>query len=55
MHLEWLAKMLALFLLCDYQGQVYMLYDNRAVQLCGLTCVKCHFWLDRLAKYVLAL
>ena len=55
-HLEWLAKLLALLLLRTYEGCAHMLCYNTAVQVFGLTrSVRCHSWMDRLAKYVLAL
>jgi hypothetical protein len=54
--LEWLGKLAAVWLLRTFAGQVILLCDNAAVQICGFTqWVRTVPWLDRWAKQVLML
>ena len=54
--LEWLAKLLALYMLRQYRGRVYILCDNASVHVSVRESAPlCQCWIDRFAKVVLQL
>jgi ribonuclease HI len=53
--LEWLGKLMAIWILKEYGGTIILLCDSAAAQLCDFTrWVKVCPWLDRWAKLVLS-
>ena len=54
--LEWLAKILALLLLKQCRGELYLFCDNASVQVSvHRTVLHSQSWVDRLARHVLQL
>ena len=54
--LEWLAKLVGLWIVRDYAGAVYVLCDNSAAHLCAFSrALSLSAWVDRVAKVILSL